>query len=122
MNAVKVVQSTNPLAPTRDVASPILIKIEMLGDLCLLHFKGRLHASSHLDYLKAKMEEIKTLACAKLLANFEEVTSLDCRGLTFIISLYKASGGRLVLIKPQPQVREVLDITPKHSDSASGGH
>ena len=111
MNALTVVQSINPLGPTRAVPSPILIKIELRGDLCLLHFKGRLHASAHLDYLNTKVEEIKALACTKFLANLEGVTSLDCRGLSFIISLYQASGGRLVLMKTQPQVREVLDIT-----------
>ena len=111
MNALTAMQSINPLGPTCAVPSPILIKIELLGDLCLLHFKGRLHASAHSDYLNAKMEEVKTLACTKSLANLEGVTSLDCRGLSFIISLYKASGGRLVLMKTQPQVREVLDIT-----------
>jgi len=111
MNALTVAQSINPLGPTRTVPSPILIKIELCGDLCLLHFKGRLHASAHSDYLNAKIEEIKALACTKVLANLEGVTSLDCRGLSFIISLYQASGGRLVLIRTQPQVREVLDIT-----------
>lgn len=111
MNALTAVPSMNPLGPARALPSPIQIKIELLGDLCLLHFKGRLHATVHLDYLNAKMEEIKALACSKFLANLEGVTSLDCRGLSFIISLYKASGGRLVLVKSQPQVREVLDIT-----------
>ena len=111
MNALTAVQSINPLGPARGLLSPIQIKIELLADLCLLHFKGRLHASVHLDYLNAKLEEIKALACTKYLANLEGVTSLDCRGLSFIISLYKASGGRLVLMNPQPQVREVLDIT-----------
>jgi anti-anti-sigma factor len=111
MNATTVVQRIDPVAPTRGVPGPILIKIELLGDLCLLHFKGRLQTSAHSDYLNAKMEEIKTLGCTKFLANFEEVTSLDCGGLSFIIGLYKASGGRLVLMKAQPHVREVLDIT-----------
>ena len=123
MNALTAMQSINPLGPTCAVPSPILIKIELLGDLCLLHFKGRLHASAHSDYLNAKMEEVKTLACTKFLANLEGVTSLDCRGLSVIISLYKASGGRLVLMKTQPQVREVLDITGlKYSDSPGGGY
>ena len=110
MNPLTVEQSINTLGPTRAVPSPILIKIELLGDLCFLHFKGRLQASTPSDYLNAKMEEIKTLACSKFLANFEGVTSLDCRGLSFIIRLYKTSGGRLVLVKTQPHVREVLDI------------
>ena len=98
MNALTAVQSINPLGPARDVAGPILIKVELLGDLCVLHFRGRLHASSHSDYLDSKMEEIRTLASTKLLANFADVTSLDCCGLSFIIRLFKISGGRLVAV------------------------
>ncbi len=111
MNALTVMQSFSPPGTTCTVPYPILIKIERLGDVCLLHFEGRLQAGAHPDYLNAKMEEIKTFACTKLLANFEDVTSLDCSGLSFIIGLYKTSGGRLVLVKTQAQVREVLDIT-----------
>jgi anti-anti-sigma factor len=111
MNVVTVMQSTSSPGPTRNLPYPILIKIELLGDVCLLHFEGRLQAGAHPDYLNAKMEEIETLGCTKLLANFEDVTSLDCSGLSFIVGLYKTSGGRLVLVRTQPQVREVLDIT-----------
>ena len=111
MNALTVAQSINPLGPTRALPTPVLIQIELLGDLCFLHFKGRLQASARSDYLNAKMEEIKTLGCTKFLANFEDVTSLDCCGLSFIISLNKTSDGRLVLMKTRPHVREVLDIT-----------
>jgi anti-anti-sigma factor len=111
MNMLTAMQSTSGLRPTCTVPYPILIKIELVDDVCLLHFEGRLQAGAHPDYLKAKMEEIKALACTKLLANLERVTSLDCSGLSFIVGLYKISGGRLVLVRTQPQVCEVLDIT-----------
>lgn len=104
-------QSVDAPRPVRAVPSTIAIRIELLGDLCLLHFKGRLHESPQSDYMKAKVEEIKASGCTKFLANLEGVTSLDCRGLSFIISLYKASGGRLVLVKARRQEQEVLDIT-----------
>lgn len=111
MNALTEMQSISPLGPPRTVPNPILIEIEVLGDVCLLHFKGRLLAGMQSDYLNAKMAEVKIQACSKLLANLENVTSLDCSGLSFIIGLYWTSGGRLVLVKAQPRVREVLDIT-----------
>ena len=111
MNALTEMQSISPPGPPRIVPNPIIIEIEVLGDVCLLHFKGRLQAGAHPDYLNAKMEEVKTLVFAKLLANLENVTSLDCSGLSFIVGLYWTSGGRLVLVKAQPHVREVLDIT-----------
>jgi len=105
---------------------PILINIEVLGDVCVLHFAGHLHAGVRLDYLNAKMNEIKTLACKKFLANFEDVVSLGSAGLSFIIGLFKISGGQLVLVKTQRRVREVLDITrlntviPMTADIESG--
>jgi anti-anti-sigma factor len=111
MNAQTVMERFSPLGPARTVPNPIVIKIEVFGDLCLLHFKGHLHADAHSDYLNAKMDEIKTLACTKFLANFEDVASLGSTGLSFIIGLYKTSGGHLVLVKTQPRVREVLNIT-----------
>jgi anti-anti-sigma factor len=111
MNALTETLRISPLGPTRTVANPIVIMIEVLSDVCLLHFKGRLQAGAHPDYLNAKLDEVKTLASPKILADLENVTSLDCSGLSFIIGLYWTSDGRLVLVKAQPQVREVLDIT-----------
>jgi anti-anti-sigma factor len=126
MNALTEMQSIRSPGPPRIAPSPILIEIETLGDVCLLHLKGCLHAGVQSDYLNAKMAEVKRLACTKLLANLENVTSLDCSGLSFIIGLYWISGGRLVLVKAQPRVREVLDITristviPIVADTQSG--
>ena len=111
MNAQTVMQRVSLLGPARSVPNPIRIKIEVLGDVCLLHFKGHLHAGAHSGYLNAKMIAIKKLACTKFLANFEDVASLGSTGLSFIIGLYKTSGGHLVLVKTQSRVREVLDIT-----------
>jgi|SRR5665213_443361 len=126
MNAQTVMQRLSPPGSIGTVPNAILINIEVLGDVCLLHFAGHLHAGVHLDYLNAKMNEIRTLACKKFLANFEDVLSLGSAGLSFIIGLYKISGGQLVLVKTQPRVREVLDITrlntmiPMTADIESG--
>jgi len=90
---------------------PILIEIEQQGDLCFLRFKGRLRAGEHSEYLNAKMKEIETLGCTKVLADFEDVPAVGSTGLSFIVGLYKKSGGRLVLVRTQPRARKVLDIT-----------
>ena len=111
MNAPTVMQRLSPPGSMGTAPKPILINIEVLGDVCVLHFAGHLHAGAHLDYLNAKMNEIKTLACRTFLADFGDVASLGSAGLSFIIGLYKISGGRLVLVNPQPRIREVLAIT-----------
>jgi anti-anti-sigma factor len=95
----------------RAFTDPILIEIERLRDVYLLRLKGRLDAGEHSEYLKAKTDEIKTLGCTKVLADFEDVPAVGSTGLSFIVSLYRASGGRFVLAGAQPRVRKVLDIT-----------
>jgi len=95
----------------RTFTDPILIEIERLRDVCLLRFKGRFHPGEHSEYLKAKMDEINTLRCTKVLADFEDVPAVGSTGLSFIVDLYRASSGRFVLVGAQPRVRKVLDIT-----------
>jgi anti-anti-sigma factor len=95
----------------RTLTDPILIEIEKLRGVCFLRFRGGLQAGEHSEYLRAKLDEIETLGCAKVLADFGDVTRLGSTGLSFIVGLYKVSGGRLVLARTQPRVREVLDIT-----------
>ena len=64
--------------------------------------------------------------CAKLLADFHDVPSVGSSGLSFIVGLYRTTAGCLVLVRTQPWVRQVLDITrlstviPQAPDIASG--
>ena len=102
--------STLP-APVRTVPKTIMIDIEKKDDVCLLRFRGNFHTGEDLDYLRAKMEEIKTVNCPKVLADFEDVPLVGSTGISFLVELYRNSGGRFVLVKTQRRVREVLDIT-----------
>ena len=98
-------------APVRTVPKTIVIDVEKRGDVCLLRFQGNFHTGEDLDYLRAKMEEIKTVNCRKVLADFQDVPCVGSTGLSFLVELFRASGGRFVLVKTQRRVREVLDIT-----------
>ena len=117
--------STLP-APVRTVPKTIMIDIEKKDDVCLLRFRGNFHTGEDPDYLRAKMEEIKTVNCPKVLADFEHVPLVGSTGISFLVELYRNSGGRFVLVKTQPRVREVLDITrlstvfPQAADVESG--
>ena len=113
MNAHTGMQPLSAISPARSVPNPVLIQIEVFGDVCFLHIQGHLHAGARPDYLRAKMEEIKTLACTKFLADFEDVASLGSAGLSFVIGLYKISGGQLVLVKTRsPRPRGARYHTP----------
>jgi anti-anti-sigma factor len=98
-------------APVRAVPKTIVIDVEKRDDVCLLRFQGNFHTGEDLDYLRAKMEEIKTVNCPKVLADFQDVPCVGSTGLSFLVELFRASGGRFVLVKTQRRVREVLDIT-----------
>jgi anti-anti-sigma factor len=102
--------STLP-APVRTAPKTIMIDIEKKDDVCLLRFRGNFHTGEDPDYLRAKMEEIKTVNCPKVLADFEDVPLVGSTGISFLVELYRNSGGRFVLVKTQRRVREVLDIT-----------
>src|ERR1700730_6272231 len=98
-----VPRSFTSMGRARAFADPLLIEIERLRDVCLLRFKGSLHAGEHSEYLKAKMDEIETLGCTKVLADFEDVPAVGSTGLSFIVGLYRTSGGRFVLAGAQPR-------------------
>jgi anti-anti-sigma factor len=102
---------TSPGRARRLTDHPILIEIEKLRDICFLRFRGDLQAGEHSEYLRAKLHEIETLECAKVLGDLQDVARVGSTGLSFIVGLYRVSGGRLVLARTQPRVREVLTIT-----------
>jgi anti-anti-sigma factor len=114
------------------MVDPMLIEIEHYKGICILHCKGRFVAGPEMEYMcaKAKMDEIKKLACDTVLADFEDVGSLGSMGVTFIVGIYtsvmRRPGGRFVLAGVSPHVRHVLDLTrlstiiPLASDLAAG--
>jgi anti-anti-sigma factor len=109
----------------------MFIEIEQQYDrVCIVRCKGPFLPGPELTYMQAKMDEVKRLECAKVLIDFQDVTSIASMGATFIVGIYttvmKQSGGRFVLTGCNPCVRHVLDLTrlstviPLASDLASG--
>jgi anti-anti-sigma factor len=108
----------------------MLIDIKQYDRVCVLHCKGRFVAGPEMEYMQTKMDDIKRLACARVLADFQDVSSLGSMGVTFIVGIYtsvmRKPGGRFVLTGASPHVRHVLDLTrlstviPLAADLASG--
>src|ERR1700735_3833483 len=108
----------------------MLINIEHYDRVCILRCKGRLVAGPELDYMQTKLDDIKKLACTKVLADFRDVSSVGSMGVTFIVGIYtsvvRKPGGRFVLVGTRSQVRHVRELTrlntviPQASDVASG--
>jgi anti-anti-sigma factor len=95
----------------RSSPKSILIEIERLDDVCLARFQGHFRTGDNPEYLTLKMNEVQALNCLKVLADFWDVPSMGSAGVSFLVGLYRTSGGRFVLVGIQPRVREVLDIT-----------
>jgi anti-anti-sigma factor len=108
----------------------MLINIEHYDCVCILRCKGRFVAGPEMDYMQTKLDDIKQLACTKVLADFRDVSSVGSMGVTFIVGIYtsvvRKPGGRFVLVGASSQVRHVLELTrlntviPQASDVASG--
>jgi anti-anti-sigma factor len=108
----------------------MLINIEHYDCVCILRCKGRFVAGPEMDYMQAKLDEIKKLACTRVLADFQGVSSVGSMGVTFIVGIYtsvvRKPGGRFVLAGASSQVRHVLELTrlntviPQAPDLAAG--
>jgi anti-anti-sigma factor len=108
----------------------MVIEIEHYDRVCILHCKGRLVAGPEMEYMQTKLDEIKRLACTKVLVDFQDVTSVGSMGVAFIVGAYtsvlRKPGGRFVLTGVSPHVQHVLDLTrlntiiPLAPDLASG--
>lgn len=80
--------------------------------------------------MQARLDEVRKLACTRLVVDFQDVTAIGSMGVSFIVAVWKSvvrrPGGRFVLTGVNPRVRLVLDLTrigtviPLAPDLASG--
>ena len=106
------------------------IDLNQIDDVCIMRCEGRFVTGTDPEYLRGKSDELKSLACAKVLVDFRDVISVGSTAIGFLVAIYssvtKNPDGRFVLVGPQPRVREVLDLTrlssilPMAVDIASG--
>ena len=108
----------------------MLIELNQIDDVCILRCEGRFVTGTDPEYMRARSDELKRLACAKVLVDFRDVISVGSTAIGFLVSIYssvtKNPDGRFVLVGAQSRVREVLDLTrlssilPMAGDIASG--
>jgi anti-anti-sigma factor len=83
-------------------------------DVRVVRLSGRLVSGPGVDYVHAKLSQIKS-GSPKVLVDLRELVSIGSMGVGFLASLHTSvtmnSGGRLVLVGPSRRVREVLDLT-----------
>jgi len=92
----------------------VFIEVEHANGFCTLRTSGRFATGADLDYLGAKLDQIRRSDATRVLADFTEVISMGSTGLSFVITLYRIlareSNGRFVLAGANPLVREALDL------------
>jgi anti-sigma B factor antagonist len=93
----------------------MFLEIERQDGICILRAKGRLPAGGDQEYFWAKLEEIKTENCGKVLVDLREVPSIGSTGIGFLVGVYtsitKTPGGKFVLVGASRRVIEVLNLT-----------
>src|ERR1700730_1562691 len=109
---------------------PMLIEVERQDDVCILRFKGRFVTGMDPIHLQAKMDEIKSQACTKVLADLRELMSIGSTGIGVLVRIYTSvttrPDGRFVAVGSNQRVLEVFDLThlnrviPLVSDLESG--
>jgi anti-anti-sigma factor len=108
----------------------MFIDIEKRDGVCILRCRGRFVSGPDLEYMQAKLEDVKAMNCNRVLADFRDVPSIGSMGVGFLVGLFtsvvRKAGGRFVLAGARPLVLHVLELTrlntviPLAGDVASG--
>lgn len=86
------------------------------GPVEIVAFSGILDAAA----TPAARQEIKEVlgdGCVRLVFDLSEVRSIDSSGLSILVTALKsarAAGGDIVLLKPRPVVKTLLELTRLH--------
>lgn len=97
---------------------------------CILHCEGAFVPGPDMQYMEARLDDVRKLAYTRLLVDFQSVTAIGSVGVTFILAAWRSvaqrPGGRFMLTGVIPRVRLVLDLTgistavPLAADLATG--
>ena len=93
----------------------MVVQFDFEGDVCVLRLEGRFATGLDSDYLRGKVDELKRLACKKVVADFTKVSYIDSTGIGFLISVYttltRDGSGQFVLAGVNRRVQQVLELT-----------
>jgi len=111
-------------------SNPMRIDIEECDGICILHCHGCFVSGPEIEYMQSKLNDVKRMPCARVLADFQDVSYIGSMGVGFLVGIYtsvmRKPGGRFLLTGVSPFVEHVLDLTrlstiiPRTSDVASG--
>jgi len=90
------------------------VSLELIGVTLVVKLEGELdHHTS--QYVKEEIGRSINLNNIKnLVLDFDKVTFMDSSGIGLILGRYKeikSRGGKLLLVRAQPQVRKILELS-----------
>jgi anti-anti-sigma factor len=93
----------------------MLIEVQRQDDVCIVRLEGRFVTGTDPYYLHAKIEELKSQGCTKVLADLRELLSIGSTGIGFLVRIHstvtKTGNGRFVIACSNHRVLEVFDLT-----------
>jgi anti-anti-sigma factor len=93
----------------------MLIEIEHGDEVCVLRLSGHFRSGEDLEYVRDKLNEIKSHDCNKVLMDLRELQSIGSMGMSFVVEVYvcitERTGGRFVLVGANQRVGAILDLT-----------
>ncbi len=92
---------------------PLEITQREMNGVCLLALKGRLALGEESTGLRTMIDNLLASGATRIVINLEHVNYVDSAGLGALIEMHrktKAKGGRLMLCKLGPKLRQALEI------------
>jgi anti-anti-sigma factor len=92
-----------------------LVEVERQDDVCILRLEGHFVPGTDPYYRHAKIEELKSQGCTKVLADLRELLSIGSTDIGFLVRVYatviKTGNARFVVVCANLRVLEVFDLT-----------
>ncbi len=90
------------------------IRLEYLGSTMVVKLDGELDQSCAAGIREKIDNDISLMGINNLVMDFDKVTFMDSSGIGMLIGRYKlikARGGRMLIIRTQPQVDRVIEVS-----------
>ncbi len=90
------------------------IRIESIGNTLVVKPEGEIDQSCASDLRTDIDRELRRSHAKNLILDFGKVTFMDSSGIGVIIGRYKqikALGGKTMIVRPQPQVDKILELS-----------
>lgn len=90
------------------------MRLEYLGSTLVVKLKGELDQCCATEIREKIDKEISLHSINNLVFDFAEISFMDSSGIGMLLGRYKlikARGGKMLIVRPQPQVSKVMEVS-----------